>query len=58
MKKQKDVLHCIAIAFIFFTTISILAACSERKRIIKEQSSYYPYDLFVPDFIITVSFGY
>jgi len=57
MKKQKDFLHCIAIVFIFFATLSTMALYSKKKEVVKRQNSYYPFDLFAPDIIITISFG-
>jgi len=57
MKKQKEILHCIIIASIFLTMLSIIAACSEKREIANVQGPYYPYDLFVPGVIITISFG-
>jgi hypothetical protein len=58
MKKQKNILRCIAIVFIFFAMFFIIAASSEKKVIVNEQSLCYPYDLSVPDIIFTISFGH
>ena len=58
MKKQKNILHVLVIAFTFFVALFIMASFSKQKEFADKPGPYYPYDLFVPGFILTINNGY